>query len=143
MDNKSAQYIEQELVISTATNSADKSNFDFLEGNTIQFDNGDKVANTLSTNFLGFEDFDIQRVMGNYHCGTDHSLYELQNEISKFLATEETLVLGSYEGLCAEIPKMLSSTTRRCRHRSGVASNIAKPKNSVTRTTIWQNWRSN
>ena len=110
MDSKSTQYIEQELVISTATNSADKSNFDFLEDNTIQFDNGDKVANTLSTNFLGFEDFDIQRVMGNYHCGTDHSLYELQNEISKFLATEETLVLGSYEGLCAEIMEVLLNT---------------------------------
>ena len=107
MDSKSAQYIEQELVISTATNSADKSNFDFLEGNTIQFDNGDKVANTLSTNFLGFEEFDIKRVTGNYHCGIDNSLYKLQNEITKFLGTEETLVLGSYEGLCAEIMEVL------------------------------------
>lgn len=110
MDSKSAQYIEQELVISTTTNSADKASFDFLEGNTIQFDNGDKVNNTLSTNFLGFAEHNINRVTGNYHCGTNNSLYELQTQISKFLATEDTLVLGSYESLCAEIMEVLLNT---------------------------------
>ena len=110
MDSKSAQYIEQELVISTTTNSADKSSFDFLEGNAIQFDNGDKVNNTLSTNFLGFAEHNINRVTGNYHCGTNNSLYELQTQISKFLATEDTLVLGSYESLCAEIMEVLLNT---------------------------------
>ena len=110
MDSKSAQYIEQELVISTTTNSVDKSSFDFLEGNAIQFDNGDKVNNTLSTNFLGFPEHNINRVTGNYHCGTNNSLYELQTQISKFLATEDTLVLGSYESLCAEIMEVLLNT---------------------------------
>ena len=110
MDAKSAQYIEQELVISTTTNSADKSSFDYLDGNAIQFDNGDKVINTLSTNFLGFQDYNINRVTGNYHCGTSNSLYELQSQITKFLATEDTLVLGSYESLCAEIMEVLLNT---------------------------------
>ena len=110
MDGKSTQFIEQELVISTTTNAADKSTFIYADDNQIIFDNGDRAANTLSTNFLGFQDYDLKRVTGNYNCGTDDSLYELQNNISKFLGTEETLVLGSYEGLCAEIMEVLLNT---------------------------------
>ncbi len=114
MDAKSAQYIEQELVISTTTNAADKSSFDYMRGNNqIIYDDGTKVNNTLSTNFLGFDNMLISapnRVMGNYHCGIDDSLYELQMQISRFLGTDETLVLGSYEGLCAEIMEVLLNT---------------------------------
>ena len=113
MDAKSAQYIEQELVISTTTNSADKSSFSYTSGNQLIYDDGTKVNNTLSTNFLGFDNTQIcapKRVSGNYHCGIDDSLYELQTEISKFLGTDDTLVLGSYEGLCAEIMEVLLNT---------------------------------
>ncbi len=110
MDGKSTQFIEQELVISTTTNAADKSTFIYADDNQIIFDNGDRAANTLSTNFLGFQEHDLKRVTGNYNCGTDDSLYELQSNISKFLGTEETLVLGSYEGLCAEIMEVLLNT---------------------------------
>ncbi|MCR5456278.1 MAG: aminotransferase class I/II-fold pyridoxal phosphate-dependent enzyme [Bacteroidales bacterium] len=113
MDAKSAQYIEQELVISTTTNSADKSVFEYTMDGNIIYGNGDQVTNTLSSDFLGFHNLQNHarnRVTGNYHCGTNNSLYELQTQISKFLDTEETLVLGSYEGLCAEIMEVLLNT---------------------------------
>lgn len=113
MDAKSAQYIEQELVISTTTNSADKLTFDYTKDGEITYNNGCKVKNTLSTNFLGFLNTDtntLNRVTGNYHCGISNSQYELQEQISKFLSTDETLVLGSYEGLCGEIMEVLLNT---------------------------------
>ena len=79
------------------------------------FATGETVRNTISTDFLGFsgcleQSRSLDRVMGDYYSGSSNSLYKLQESLSQFLQTEDTLVLGSYEGLCADIMESLLNT---------------------------------
>lgn len=115
MNASASQYIEQELVISKATSHPDNSSYTYLPGHKLQLSSGEVVCNTITTDFLGFGEEAtstgaISRVMGNYYCGTSNSLYQLQESLSHFLQTEDTLVLGSYEGLCADIMESLLNT---------------------------------
>ncbi len=108
MNQEISQIIEEELVISKATSHPEDSVFTYEYGGQLRLQDGTLVANTMTTDFLGFGDED--RILGNYYCGQSESLCQLQDSISQFLQTEDTLVMGSYEALCADIMESLLNT---------------------------------
>lgn len=107
MKQSISQILEGELVISKATSHPEEQTFEFLPNQMLKLSNGGIVPNTFGTNFLGLDvDFvnnTYNRVVGNYFCGTTVSLSEFEDNLSKFLQTESSLVFGSYEGLCADV----------------------------------------
>lgn len=122
MNSSISQIIEEELVISKATSHPEQNKYTYEPGGMLRLADGTMVANTMSTNFLGynFESLPLtndhgkanlqEHVIGNYYCGQSVSLCNLQNSLSEFLQTEDTMIFGSYEALCADIMESLLNT---------------------------------
>ena len=114
MNQNIAQYIEEELVISKATSHPDETIYTYMPDGRIRLANGNIVYNTLSTDFLGMNKVESNtpnfRISGNFYCGQSDAVVQLQNTISQFLQTEDTIVFGSYEALCADIMTSLLNT---------------------------------
>ena len=108
MDQDTLQAIEEELVISKATSHPEESAFTYEEDGRLRLSDGAIVANTMTPDFLGFGR--ERRVLGNYYCGQSAALRRLQDSISRFLKSEDSLVFGSYEALCADIMESLLNT---------------------------------
>ncbi|MCQ2251572.1 MAG: aminotransferase class I/II-fold pyridoxal phosphate-dependent enzyme [Bacteroidales bacterium] len=108
MNQDISQIIEEELVISKATSHPEDTVFSYEPGGKLKLKDGSIVANTMTTDFLGFGS--ENRILGNYYCGQSQSLCQLQDSLSDFLQTEDTLILGSYEALCADIMESLLNT---------------------------------
>lgn len=122
MNSSISQIIEEELVISKATSHPEENRYTYEPSGMLRLADGTMVANTMTTNFLGINTADTQfsfganvpgnqmHVIGNYYCGQSVSLCNLQNSLSEFLQTEDTLIFGSYEALCADIMESLLNT---------------------------------
>lgn len=122
MNQYISQIIEEELVISKATSHPEESKYTYLPDGRLLLSDGTAVANTMTTNFLGYNiqkeplcgaangQKIQQRIVGNYYCGQSDSLYSLQDSLSTFLQTEDTQIFGSYEALCADIMESLLNT---------------------------------
>ncbi len=122
MNQSISQIIEEELVISKATSHPEESKYTYAADGKLCLADGTLVANTMTTNFLGYKLSEPplantisctktqQRIVGNYYCGQSDSLCGLQDSISEFLQTEDTQIFGSYEALCADIMESLLNT---------------------------------
>jgi glycine C-acetyltransferase len=110
MKHNIAQILQDELVISKATSHPENTVFEFEKNGDLKLQSGEKIFNTLSNNFLGFNGLNSRTLSGSFYAGKSQTIIKTEKSISRFLQTQDTLIFGSYEGLCADVLESLFNT---------------------------------